>query len=221
VGQQDKNMLSCVFSSEKMQVIGNFIDEDVYSPAVNMANEKFTISMISSTSVRKNIPLFLRLIEIIVNSNDVVRAFEVILVLAEVSDGITVDEVRFLIKKMGLGDVIQLKLNLTQTEILDVYRKTNLYVSTSGLETFGMTIAEALSMDIPTVAIKNGASEDFISTDYGSVFLETDNQEIVNRIIEHINGLVFCKKSHDYIKSNFGSDAFYKKLMAGYKSLMS
>ena len=88
-------------------------------------------------------------------------------------------------------------------------------------ETFGMTIAEALAMDIPTVIIKNGASEDFIPIDSGSVFLETEIQDMAEKIIMHINEEISCKESHDFIKSNFGKDTFYTKLMTGYQFLVS
>ena len=221
VGQQDKNMFSCVFPAEKTQLLGNFIDEEIYNPTSKKGKDKFTISSIASTSLRKNIPLFIRLIELIKNANKAVKDFKVILVLAEVSDGITIEQIKCLIEKNGLDDIIELKLNLRQKEIIEVYKETDLYVSTSGFETFGMTIAEALAMDIPTVIIKNGASEDFIPIDSGSVFLETEIQDMAEKIIMHINEEISCKESHDFIKSNFGKDTFYTKLMTGYQFLVS
>ncbi len=221
VGQQDKNMLSCVFRAEKIQLIGNFIDEEIYYPVAKKGNGKVTISSIASTSLRKNIPLFVSLIALVKNANKAVRDFKVILVLAEVSDGITIEQIKCLIEKNRLADIIELKLNLSQKEIIEVYKETDLYVSTSGLETFGMTIAEALSMDITTVVIKNGASEDFIPIVSGSVFLETEIQNMAEKIILHINGEISSKESHEYVKSNFGKDAFYNKLIAGYQTFKS
>jgi glycosyltransferase involved in cell wall biosynthesis len=221
VGQQDKNMLSCVLQAERIQLLGNFIDEEIYYPSAKKIKDKFIISSIASTSLRKNIPLFISLIELIKNENKVVKEFKVKLVLAEVPDGINIEQIKCLIEKNGLDDIIELKYNLPQKDILEIYKETDLYVSTSGLETFGMTIAEALSMDIPTVAIKNGASEDFIQLDSGSVFLETEIHDMAQKIIMHINGEITSKESHEYIKSNFGKDAFYTKLMSGYKSIIS
>ena len=221
VGQQDKNMLSCVFPADKIQLLGNLIDEEIYYPSAKKGNSKFTISSIASTSLRKNIPLFISLIELIKNANKVVKDFKVNLVLAEVSDGITIEQIKCLIEKNGLDDIIELKLNLPQKKMIDVYKETDLYVSTSRLETFGMTIAEALAMDIPTVFIKNGASEDFMPIDSGSVFLESQIHDMVDKIIMHINGEISCKESHDFIKSNFGKDTFYTKLMFSYQLLMS
>lgn len=221
VGQQDKNMLSCVFPADKIQLLGNFIDEQIYYPSAKKDNGKFTISSIASTSLRKNIPLFISLIGLVKNANKAVKDFKAILVLAEVSDGITIEQIKCLIEKNGLDNIIELKLNLPQKEIIEVYKETDLYVSTSGLETFGMTIAEALSMDITTLIIKNGASEDFMSTVSGSVFLETEIQDMAEKIIMHINGEISFKESHDFIKSNFGKDAFYSKLMTGYQFLIS
>ncbi len=221
VGQQDKNMLSCVFPADKIQLLGNFIDEEIYYPSSKKVKNKFTISSIASTSLRKNIPLFISLIGLVKNANKAVKDFKVILVLAEVSDGITIEQIKCLIEKNGLDNIIELKLNLPQKEIIEVYKETDLYVSTSGFETFGMTIAEALAMDIPTVIIKNGASEDFIPIDSGSVFLETEIQDMSEKIIMHINEEISCKESHDFIKSNFGKDTFYTKLMTGYQFLIS
>lgn len=221
VGQQDKNMLSCILPAERIQLLGNFIDEEIYYPSIKKVKDKFTISTIVSTSLRKNIPLFISLIELIKNENNAIKEFKVKLVLAEVADGITIDQIKYLIEKNSLDDIIELKLNLPQKEIIEVYKETDLYVSTSRLETFGMTVAEALSMDIPTVIIKNGASEDFIPIHSGSVFLETEIQDMAQKIIMHINGEIISKESHEYIKSNFGKDAFYTKLMSGYKSIMS
>ena len=221
VGQQDKNMLSCVFLAEKIQLLGNFINEEIYNPTAKKDKDKFTISSISSTSLRKNIPLFISLIGLVKNANKAVKDFKVILVLAEVSDGITIEQIKCLIEKNGLNDIIELKLNLPKKEIIEVYKETDLYVSTSGFETFGMTIAEALAMDIPTVIIKNGASENFIPIDSGSVFLETEIQDMAEKIIMHINEEISYKESHDFIKSNFGKDTFYTKLMTGYQFLIS
>jgi glycosyltransferase involved in cell wall biosynthesis len=223
VCQQDENILKSVYSTKNIVNIGNFIDESIFTPSKRKKENLFTISMVASTSIRKNVPLFLNLIKNVYSQKNLLNnIFKVNLVLSTISDGIELNEIISLIDTLNLQNVINVNVNLNQLQVFKIYQSTDLLISTSRYETFGMTIAEALCMDIPVVIIKNGASEDFIPEGCGSVFLEKDFDKIVKKILEYVDNKITFNPYSGYnsIKSEFGRDAFYQKLILGYNQLL-
>jgi glycosyltransferase involved in cell wall biosynthesis len=222
VGHLDKNILRSTFANKKIVCIGNFIDENLFNSIERKIENHFEITTVTSTSIRKNLPLFIELISKVKERiHELTKSIKVNLVLATINDGITLSEIKRLIDINGLNEIISIQLNLTQEQIIQVYNNTDLLISTSGYETFGMTIAEALSMNIPVLAIKNGASEDFIPKGMGEVFLESQLSEMVESMVLYINSKIKSSQNgHDYIKSQFGREVFYNNLMNGYQSIL-
>ena len=61
-------------------------------------------------------------------------------------------EVRDLIRQLGLGDRIAIKTDVTDEELVDLYRGADVFLFPSLSEGFGMTPLEAMACGVPTVS---------------------------------------------------------------------
>ena len=72
-----------------------------------------------------------------------------------------------LTKQLGLEEYIHFPGRVKRNRMRDIYERTHVVVSTSNLETFGMTLIEALSCGIPVLATRCGGPEEIINKGNG------------------------------------------------------
>ena len=92
-------------------------------------------------------------------------------------------------KKFRVGD------SLPHRDLINIYKNSNLYVSTSYLEAFGLTALEALACGTPIICNKYHGINDVLKKGVNGNLLESDKPEDLANII-----LSFYKNK-DYFKS--------------------
>lgn len=88
------------------------------------------------------------------------------------------------VKNAGLSDRIHFVNERPLDQMADAYRELSIYVAPSHLEGFGLTVAEALSSGVPTIATRGvGAFDELIDeSKNGMLFVRGDVDDLVAKI---------------------------------------
>lgn len=79
-------------------------------------------------------------------------------------------------KEKNLEDRVRFTGQLSQEEIAEIYKKSDLFVLASRTETYGKVYVEAMAAGLPCVTVNNGGSEHFI-TDFNGKVAEVSNPD--------------------------------------------
>ena len=91
-----------------------------------------------------------------------------------VGDGPDRDYLMKLVSNLKLNEEVIFHGKLTREKLIGLLQNTDVVVSASKLETFGVTIIEALSCGIPVIATRSGGPEEIINKENG-ILVEKDN----------------------------------------------
>ena len=111
---------------------------------------------------------------------------------------------------------------LNRTEIIETYRKANVFVLPSLYETFGVVLIEALAMGKPIIATKCGGPENIV-TEKNGVLVEPNNAEQLSDAMQNI-AKVWSNFSPKLLKdtciSKFGSVKFASSMQIVYSQTL-
>ena len=163
------------------KVIGNLVDESVF----NIQEKKtdiFTIVSIGYASYIKDWQTFFKAIEYLINFYNV-KDFIVKICITQVYDEYSKNYFSDQLKQYNIAEYCQLLFEVPRIEISKVFQNSNVFVSTSISETFGIACVEAMFCGIPVVATDNGGINDYINEQNGIKVLIRDYIGIANGIL--------------------------------------
>lgn len=159
-----------------VQVIKNGIDINVFKPTLancleryGLSTTKFVIAVASVWSDAKGLADFIA-IRGILDEN-----IKIVLV------GLSEHQ----ISQLPCG-IIGISRTQSQKELAQLYSAAEVLVSLSGSETFGLTIAEALSCGTPAIVYNNTAQPELISENTGRVVSNGDYRLVASSIMEFL-----------------------------------
>jgi len=156
---QTKNNFLTIHNGVDLQRIQNFIQEN----NKNKIREKFEISdknivitIIGRINERKGQDVFIEMANIVSQSNISNLRF----VIAGFGTDDDVDKIKELIEKYNLQSKISLILH--PKNIYEIYLISDILVSCSRSEGFGLVLLEAMGFDLPIIATNGGGTPEFI-----------------------------------------------------------
>ena len=224
VGNQDKRIVESIIDLKpKAITIGNIIDTELFNPKnkINL-NNTFKIIQITSTSLRKDLPTFLKAIKHFFDVYEPQKEIEVVLVVSSIQNLYSKHQLEKDIRELNLENIITLKSNILNADIAKELSNCDLCISTSFYETFGLTVAEATAMGVPTISVDNGAVRDFITPFENGLIVEIADYK---KIAEYINKIytqeiVFDKnKLHQSISNKYSKGVYLNKLETIYNTI--
>ena len=131
-------------------------------------DKKFLFCSVSRISKEKNIEFLIRgLYELKQQKGD---CFSMIMI----GDGPDLDELKELAQQLGLEDNITFVGNIPNQEIVHYYQASDMFVFASKSETQGIVLLEAMSSNIPVVAVKASGVQDVIVNGYNGLMTKED-----------------------------------------------
>ena len=105
-------------------------------------------------------------------------------------------------------------VNIEKQKLVELYNKSNVFVSTSIAETFGLAQCEAMMCGVPVVATSNGGIDDFISKENGIKVPLRDFHAVAESILKIKDGSISFDrhKIRESVKRKYGKQVFKKKL---------
>ncbi len=127
------------------------------------------------------------------------------------------------IRQLSLENNVVLMGRKTQTEVLSLLPKFHFYICNSNVETFGMTVAEALASGLPVICTRCGGPEAFVNKQNGILIPIKDEPSLTSAIIEMNSNFQSYehKQIRKRINDKFGKAVILDKWKKTYHSILS
>jgi len=209
-----KQFESWIGSSSKLVVLPNIVSSNFFTTSITPLNfDKFKICMICSLKKIKNIELTIQSVARM-NSDNVE--------LSIYGEGPQKKILELLIKSLHLDNIIKIYSSLDREGVVNIIKENHLLISTSIVETFGLTVAEAQALGKPVVVTDSGGVRDIVDDDTGIIC--ENNAEEIARAIEFVK-LNYSSFSPSLIRSKtkakFGEEEIYSRLIEYYTEALN
>lgn len=198
---------------QKFITIGNPVNDTVFNFSDKLAKSNFEIITIGAYTPVKDQLTLLRALKILDNILNERIKFTWIGINSWGADFET--EVLNLIDEFEFNNIdVEIVKKASKLEIATALKKSNLFVTTSLCETFGISATEALATGIPVIATQCGGVNEFINEENGVILPIKDPEAIANNILKIMKGeLQFNGKLiSERISNKFGINSFKVKM---------
>lgn len=205
-----------IFGSD-FEVVYNIIpDSFIDTPIAAKATNDFTWTCIGALQKRKGQELLIRAFAMVEkqvpNSN---------LILA--GDGPDRSRLEELVSKLDLTDKVKFTGQVTKEDVISIIDSSDIIVSASEKETFGLSIAEAFMRGKPVVSTRSGGPEELIHPDNGLLCGVNDVNDLAEKMLTGFkNYSTFDKdKIRNEAIQQFSKQAVVPLMLNKYKSILN
>ncbi len=187
----------------------NFIDE--FKTKSNL-NAKFIVTIVGRITPLKDFETFIKAIAIVKNENKNIKGLIV--------GGVRADKENYFLKLQNLIKELGVENEVifvgSQIKVAEIYYLSDVVISSSKKpESFGRSVAEALSLNTPVIATNHGGVKDIIIDGVNGYFYEISNANELAQKITIINNLE--KNSREYIKEKFSLNKMVESTIKVYE----
>jgi glycosyltransferase involved in cell wall biosynthesis len=195
------------------EVVGNLIDETIFHPPPrqrNSAKNGFLILVVADTSFTKDVMTLFRAAAIIRAQRPQLN-FSVRAVGGFRGGGPSFSESA---AECGVEDLVTADDFLERHETAQAMRESDLFVSSSIAETFGIVMAEGLACGIPVVATRSGGAEYILGDDSPFLVEPRDPDALARKICQAIDGVVpfDSERASETMVARFGTRSFAERM---------
>lgn len=203
------------YTNQAIEIVGNVVDTDFFQPATETLNPSpFIFTIIGTLSKRKAQDNLLRAFATKFKDQDCM--------LHLAGDGPKRKNYEDLSRQLGIEGQVKFHGILNRAAIRELLQKTHVLVSSSHLETFGVTLIEAMACGIPVVATRSGGPEYIVDADSG-LLVPTDNilalADALSQIRENY-AAYHSEKIRANVIERFSETAIALQLTGYYESLI-
>lgn len=176
VSQMAKHHITEVFGvpSERLRVIYNGIDTELFSPGEGIKRENNMILMVMSRdTIVKGLKFLLEALAELRKKHDL----KLVVVGQTFGDGVT----ERLMDRLGITENVSFRNQISTEELIRLYRTTTLVAVPSTYEGFGIPAAEAMSCGAPVVSTTAGALPEVVG-DAGILVPPADSVALIKAI---------------------------------------
>lgn len=137
-----------------------------------------------------------------------------------VGDGPLKSEMESLIKTLNLTDSVKMLPRQSREETARLMHQSHVVLSASSIETFGMTLAEALASGIPVISTKSGGVTDIVNASNGILLDSISTKAIEKGMSEMREKYSFFNpvELRNYANERFSEEAIYRQLIREYNA---
>lgn len=205
VGKRLADTLNTKYKPNNLvEVIANIVDTDYFVPGKH--ESIFTFATVGQLTKRKRFDLLI---------NAFTQAFRNQPINLYIGgNGKEYNNLESLINSLGMQSQITLLGHLSRPQVRDLFQQAHVVVSSSNIETFGVTLIEAMSCGNPVIATRSGGPEQFVTPENGILTPVDDQEGLADALIK----IYQTYDSYDKEKirqmciENFGQYAIAKQL---------
>ena len=216
VGQRLANKINKRYHPpEPLNVIKNIVDTEFFQPSPRNQSRPFTFAAVGQMKPIKRYDLLIDAFGKAFKGQDVRlviggRGSEQATLIAQAT-------------RLGIHDQVELPGLLSRDEVRDLFQHAHVVVSSSDIETFGITLIEGMSCGKPVISTRSGGPEDFVTPDVG-ILVPTDDidalsgamQTMINNYDDYKPKLI-----RTYCEENFSERSIVGQLETIYQKLLS
>jgi len=199
--------------SIRWEIVGNLVDETVFcppSPQRDSVHNGFLILVVADTSSKKDVMTLFRATAII-RAQRPQFSFSVRAVGGFRGGGPSFSESA---AECGVEDLVTADDFLERAETAQAMRESDLFVSSSIAETFGIVMAEGLACGTPVVATRSGGAEYILGDDSPFLVEPGDPDALARKICQAIDGVVAfdSERASENMVARFGTRSFAERM---------
>ena len=217
VSNRLKNALHEVTQRKTIHVVPNVVHTSRFAPLPRRRDtDAFRFVCIAILGPNKNIQLLIRAFH---------RAFaaEESVELEIVGDGAERRRLENVASGLKTGRRIVFRGAVDTAGVVEALRRSHCCVSSSNVETFGVTLIEALAAGIPVVATRSGGPQDIVTRECGHLVPVGDERALARAMRQVFEDRGMWEERTDdlseYARHTYGPDAVVSRLEAVYGSL--
>jgi len=198
-----------------IQIIPNVIHTKQFQLTPPPQTSSFVFSAIGSLVPVKNFPLLIHAF------TQAYQGKEAHLMIG--GDGKERKKLARLIDELGMSEQITLLGRLNRTQVYNLIQKSHVIVSSSYIETFGVTLIEAMACGRPVIATRSGGPDGFITAQTGLLVNKNDVDDLAQAMqaIRENYSAYHYETMRQYCVENFSENALVQSLMNHYQSLVN
>lgn len=145
--------------------------------------------------------------------------------LSVAGDGPERERLEQLAGQLNLTDSVTFLGSVDRQRVSMLMQKTHCLVSSSQIETFGVTLIEGLACGLPVVATRSGGPEEFIREPFGRVVPTNDpislSQAMLSSLDEYHLGEhpKLAQERSDFVQKQFSPRALFNRLLPIYETM--
>lgn len=197
------------------QFIGNVVDTDFFSSEPLNENAPFTFAVAVITLISR------KRIDLLVDAfNLAFKGQNIRLKIAGNSGKRSIYEAQ--VEKLGIASQVEFVGGLSREGVRDLFHKAHVIVSSSDIETFGVTLIEAMACGKPVIATRSGGPEGFVNEGNGLLVPVGDVQAMAEAMQRMVNTYSQYDSRHirDECVARFSESAIVRQLEAIYASVL-
>ena len=199
-------------------LVPNLVDTGYFTlPVKPRQTDSFSFAVICNLVPEKGIDRLLRAFAKSFPSHEPVR-----LVIG--GEGSQQGKLQALSSDLGIDDKVEFTGLLSRQEVREVMWKSNALVSSSHVETFGVTLIEAMSTGLPVIATNSGGPAEFINDQVGTLVPADDEDALGRAMYETFTKRQAWSESadsiHQYTADQFSEPVVAKQLLDVYRSVL-
>ncbi len=135
-----------------------------------------------------------------------------------VGDGPLKEDLINAVERYHLTDSVKICPRQSRVETAHLMSQSHVVVSASSIETFGMTLAEAIAIGIPVIATDSGGVRDIVAPSTGILINNVSANDVASAMYAIRDNYATFDFSvlRGYAENNFSEDAIYKQLIQYY-----
>lgn len=169
--------LNTYFPMTKFEVVGNMVNTDYFEYERSKLSEVFTWAIVGRIIPIKGHDLLLRAFRQAFHKQPVQ--------LRIIGDGHWRQSIAQLVQALELADQVSFTGNLSRQQLRSQLQQVHAVVSSSHVETFGITLIEAMACGKPVVATRSGGPESIVNDSNGCL-VPSNDVEALARAMQHI-----------------------------------
>ncbi len=201
----------------KLDVVPNIYDSSLFSESTQSRGKQFTFLAICYLNEKKGVDVLLKAFAIVKESLNNVR-----LVIG--GDGPLRESLEYLSSSLGLDESVTFRGEVGRYEVAELMRDCHCVVSSSHIETFGVTLIESLATGTPVIATRSGGPEDFVREPFGKLVGCNDPEALANAMLqmatEYDDSQAARQSRAMYAKNKFSERAFCNEIVPIYESCL-
>lgn len=209
------------------QVVGNLVNDSIfnysrfYRAKVTPSKSKFRIVTIGAFSPIKDHETLFKALEIL---DPLVQNIDFTWVGPCSWGGVKLMDIERFYKKFKLKNIsIIVVPEATRNEVAEILYSADVFVMSSLVEGFPVSVLEALASGVPVISSMCGGVEDIIGEHNGRLYPIRDFQKLANYLmmIYQDKWVIDKKAISEEVISKFGKESFRKKLESFYQTILN
>lgn len=212
VGETLKRVIENLVDKD-VTICPNFFDDRFFTlKSKNNPNAPFCYLNIGQLSPNKNQAMLLRAFKQVYEQNKNVR-------LEIGGSGRLKAELENQVQNLGLNQVVKFLGGISRSEVLEAMHRSDAFVLSSSIETFGIVVIEALATGLPVVSTICGGPEGIVNKENG-ILVPANDEKALYKAMKAIQFKNYAQIAIRQSVEEYSQSVVVKKLIKQYQSIL-